>query len=107
MTNGRKPRRSTDTESARGGLESIEHWTFRKVGKAAFLFVLGAFIFIGLASDLLFVVALASVAVFVWMSIVLPLDTFKQTGRYLWSGRAGKDAHRKWRKLTGRGGGRR
>lgn len=108
MPNGRKPRGSTGRQSGNGGgLASVEEWTFRKAGKVAFLFFLGALIFIGLASDLLSVVALASVAVFVWISVVLPLDKFQQTGRYLWSGEAGADAHRKWRQLTGRGGGRR
>lgn len=106
---GRKPRRRTGTQTGNGGgLASVEQWTFKTVGKVAFLFFFGAFIFIGLASDLLFVAALAGIAVFLWGSIVFPTDKFKQTGRYLWSGRAGEDAHSLWcRLLPWRGGGRR
>jgi hypothetical protein len=109
MPNGRKPRRRTGTESSGGGpLTSVENWTFRTAGKAVFLFVFGAFIFVGLASDLVFLSALAGIAVFVWGSIVLPTSAFKRTGKYLWSGEAGADAHRKYCEwMPGRGGGRR
>lgn len=108
MPNGRKPRRSTGTKSQGGGLARFEQWTFKTGAKAVFVFVFLSFIFIGLASDLLFLSALAGIAVFVWGSIVLPTDKFKATGRYLWSGRAGADAHGLWcRLLPWRDGGRR
>lgn len=98
---GRKPRRRT-------GIRTVERWTFRTAGKFLFVFVFGAFIFIGLASDLLFVAALASIAVFLWGAIVFPTDQFKKAGKYLWSGRAGEDAHGLWcRLIPWRGGGRR
>jgi hypothetical protein len=73
-----------------------------------FLFIFFGFIFIGLAADLLFVAALAGIAVFLWGAIWLPTDEFKQAGKYLWSGKAGEDAHGLWcRIIPWRGGGRR
>lgn len=85
----------------------LERLTLKLAGKVLFLFILGAFIFVGLASDLMFVVAIASVAVFLWAVVIFPADQFKKTGKYLWSGRAGEDAHGLWCKLIPwRGGGR-
>lgn len=100
MTSGRKPRSRTGTKSGGGGgLADLERWTFRTGAKALFVVVFGAFIFIGLASDLLFVAALAGIAVFLWGAVVFPTDEFKQAGKYLWSGRAGEDAHGLWCRL--------
>ena len=107
--NGRKPRRGTGSRIGNGGgFADVERWTFRTAAKLLFVVVFGAFIFIGLASDLLFVAALAGIAVFLWGAVVFPTDEFKQAGAYLWSGDAGEDAHSLWcRLLPWRGGGRR
>ena len=106
---GRKPRRRTGTQTGNGGgILAFERWTFRNAAKALFVLVFGAFIFIGLASDLLFVAALAGIAVFLWGAVIFPTDEFKHAGKYLWSGEAGDDAHGIWcRLLPWRGGGRR
>lgn len=109
MSNGRKPRQRTGNQTTSGGgFRGVERWTFRTVFKGLFVFVFLGFIFIGLASDLLFVAALAGIAVFLWGAVVFPTDEFKDTGKYLWSGEAGEDAHG-WfcRVLPWRRGGRR
>ena len=92
MPTGRKPRQRTGTKTNRGWL-NFEEWTFVTASKVAFLFFFAAFIFIGLASSLLWVTALAGIAVFLWGAVIFPTDEFKEGGKYLWSGEAGADAH--------------
>ncbi|WP_276257226.1 hypothetical protein [Halomontanus rarus] len=100
MTSGRKSRRQRSARKSNGGgIQSLERWTFRTVAKVLFVFVFGAFIFIGLASDLLFVAALAGIAIFLWGAVIFPTKEFKGLGRYLASGEAGDDAHGLWCKL--------
>ncbi len=107
---GRKPRGQNRSRTSTGGprIENFERWLFRATGKVLFLFIFCAFIFIGMTHDLLFIVALAGIAVFLWGAVIFPTQEFKQTGQYLWSGRAGEDVHSLWcRILPWRGGGRR
>lgn len=103
-TSGRKPRKSGGStgsggEQGRPSLADVERWTFRGAARGLYLFAFGALVFIGLASDLLYVAALASIAVFLWAAVALPTKGVKATGRYLWSGEAGDDAHRLWNRI--------
>lgn len=74
-------------------LFSIERGLFRTLSRALFAFGMLLMIYIGLASELLLVVALASVGIFVWMAIIVPTDQFQDVGRYLLNGDAGADLH--------------
>lgn len=71
-----------------------------------FVFAFLVLIYIGLTSDIVMVVALAGIGIFLLGSVALPVDRFKETGRYLWTGEFGKDLHNFWQWLIpGRGRG--
>lgn len=103
---GRKSRgRTVHRIGAGDGLQGFERWALRVVGKVLFLFVLLAFVFIGLSSNLMLISALAGIAVFLWGAVILPTDEFKDFGAWLWSGDAGEYLHGIWsRVIPWRGG---
>ncbi|MDS0280086.1 hypothetical protein NDI85_20070 [Halomicroarcula sp. S1AR25-4] len=78
---------------------SIERGLFRAGSMGLFLFGLLVLIYIGLTSDIVLLVAIASIAIFVWGAVVLPVDRFQDLGAYLWDGEFGHDVHDWWVKL--------
>lgn len=78
---------------------SIERGLFKAGSMGLFVLGLLVLIYIGLKSDILLLAALASIAIFVWGAVALPVDRFQELGAYLWEGEAGRDLHDLWVKL--------